>query len=722
MSKFVIFLLFIAIQCGSRMQACTTPFCLPKNYQTYRVIPTNAWELSDELPDEQLANCLLWQEESSKNISILEIDEVVYQWSLTQLKQLTTSRKTKNRFAQWLVTDGKEVRDYLVIAKEVEYVRQEIIDPWYYPYEGDSVSTILTRLEQDVRARLKGSLHSRYLLQLARLLTTTKQYGEIISLWKTETIREYLLRKMISGYAAGAYYADKQYKKALKMFIENGDIDSMIWCFKALNLPYDKLDIIEQLAETPTNFVLVASHLQDYIRKVEKNLEDGYKDCSKEIERIIQLSHRYVQQVPAKQQAMWLYTEAYAYWLKQEANTTLQIISKAEKQSTTPFLRQSIHTLRLLAEACTKNVDKGYDHWLYTASQWMIEQAEAEKKLRLSYERSQGITAEEVYDAINYKRIYNFSYDYHTDMLRKLVLGYVAPKLMVAGDTIRAIQAVDMADYVLLPDKTKERISSHNNAVFAMIDTLNASVVRQFVERIKAPKDTYDTFYNRHGSGCNRDFWNDIVGTMLLRETRYEEAIPWLEKVSHQYIARMNVLPYFKRNPFALEFVNDAGCRQKSVLIPVRKDYKLWFAKEMIRLKQTYPHETDADKRAMMQLRYAVGMRNSVSSCWTLTQYYQGSYFGDSNEAIGDKIIYDSTAKEYSDMYKRVNRHEKILQAVNGNASSLMQEALSGFQDQEKLASVLWAMGQYKTVATQYTNTRFAKQKRGKCDRWKDYI
>mgnify|MGYP006981750274 CR=1 FL=1 len=50
-------------------------------------------------------------------------------------------------------------------------------------------------------------------------------------------------------------------------------------------------------------------------------------------------------------------------------------------------------------------------------------------------------------------------------------------------------------------------------------------------------------------------------------------------------------------------------------------------------------------------------------------------------------------------MYKRVNRHEKILQAVNGNASSLMQEALSGFQDQEKLASVLWAMGQYKTVA-----------------------
>lgn len=321
MSKFVIFLLFIAIQCGSRMQACTTPFCLPKNYQTYRVIPTNAWELSDELPDEQLANRLLWQEESSRNISILEIDEVVYQWSLTQLKQLTTSRKTKNRFAQWLVTDGKEVRDYLVIAKEVEYVRQEIIDPWYYPYEGDSVSTILTRLEQDVRARLKGSLHSRYLLQLARLLTTTKQYGEIISLWKTETIREYLLRKMISGYAAGAYYADKQYKKALKMFIENGDIDSMIWCFKALNLPYDKLDIIEQLAETPTNFVLVASHLQDYIRKVEKNLEDGYKDCSKEIERIIQLSHRYAQQVPAKQQAMWLYTEAYAYWLKQEESS-----------------------------------------------------------------------------------------------------------------------------------------------------------------------------------------------------------------------------------------------------------------------------------------------------------------------------------------------------------------------------------------------------------------
>ena len=106
----------------------------------------------------------------------------------------------------------------------------------------------------------------------------------------------------------------------------------------------------------------------------------------------------------------------------------------------------------------------------------------------------------------------------------------------------------------------------------------------------------------------------------------------------------------------------------------------------------------EPNRRAMMTLRYAIGMKNSFSYCWGLTQYYLGScYFGQS-------------------CYKRDWEEESHTKAVMKRADELIDLACRTATDDVTRAEIQYALCNFNTVAEQYPNTSLAQRVRSGCD------
>ncbi len=147
-----------------------------------------------------------------------------------------------------------------------------------------------------------------------------------------------------------------------------------------------------------------------------------------------------------------------------------------------------------------------------------------------------------------------------------------------------------------------------------------------------------------------------------------------------------------KRDPFAVDCFHSR--------IADNSDYKYNFAREMVSLEQSMKQATDPNRKAQLQIRYAVGIRNSINDAWALTQYYF-SRFGETN----------------MDYWT----HDENWKRANARSETLIKDALAMFTDPERAAQSYSFLGYNKKVVSDYPNTQTAAYIRAHCDNLKDY-
>lgn len=107
----------------------------------------------------------------------------------------------------------------------------------------------------------------------------------------------------------------------------------------------------------------------------------------------------------------------------------------------------------------------------------------------------------------------------------------------------------------------------------------------------------------------NSMYLYDIIGTKLIFEGRYDEAVDWLKRVTPRFEQSRHVSKYFDRDPF--------GYKGRSKNAPL---YKLHFAEKMTDLEKQIKKEKDPNQKADLMLTYANGMQNPVGArAWPLT-------------------------------------------------------------------------------------------------------
>lgn len=699
---------------------CWGPWYLPKGYYMYRVVDNteNESAVFSQFNLNAVSNCREWQRYSSSDIPLTDIYQVVYKMSLEEFEAFHNESwgyGGNNAFLKWLSHGRWDEMNFLLFAKITEDVRGRQNSRWYYPSMRTGAKMSLEEIV-DQALNYRGPLRDRYLLQAVRAMFSLRRYTDCIALWDKEASllpKECIIRQLILPYIAGAEYRMKNYDKAVSYFYEAGDFVSMIAC-SDVNPPASTVEAIERIYQQEPNCSHFPEMLQRLVHTAEPDGEFYWEELDKDLvkdehRQLIRLAVRIAQEGKAHNTAMWYYTAAFIEDLDGHPVEASKLLAKAEQSHGTEFIKESVKVMRIYLDAKLMPYNQGYENLLFKQLQW-LDQKIADNITPKVRERTS-----EYYDLAC-----NISYYYWNDMMRRIILAEVCPRMIVSGKTIRALQLANMADNRLLGlvdcktyhkkthvkgrvewvettssmsefrrDKNR-RSPDYSNYFFEMIDSVGIDKVIAYRNRIERPVDTFDRFLNGHGY-VDMEYINDIVGTQCLRTMRYGDAVTYLGHIGRSFEGHLNTEIYW--DPFSYERRD----------IKDKSDFKYRFAREMCMLEQEMNKTTDPDRKAEAMIRYATGMRNSFDRCWPLTQYYRGtSYFGQVQE-------------------KRDWENEPEAIRAKKRSTELFKTACALLTNRELAAETLYEFNQYRTVAEKYPETEIGQYVCGHCDNLYDY-
>lgn len=708
---------------------------------------------------EKEQNCLLWQRITSLSLPLDDIEKVVYDVKLTDLNDLSTGKLVDNKFAKWLSDSAhSDDLEYIRTAKEIEEIREYMNNPWYYAYDGDDEHTRLAELKRMCHD-YKGKRHaSRYTLQLIRLNFAVGDYKSCIALWenRASTMLQNIVTDMIASYVGGAYSRCGNRDKAIEFFTRSQDIGSLIslkaWDGAESGSSYtdDRVKELEYIFNRFPNSPLLSVKLQEYVRNCEsfvynyekwkdrdfhdpvlvKTYWDGdsliadaepifYDELKRFAQSAIISNH-------CHQKGMWNYALSYLYFLDGDLNKGLSYLNRAEHSESTPFMKESIMALRILMNAKQASNRSGYLSKLYRDLKWLDERMVNEANLNPE-------------DNWQYDNKLNWRVCYWQDVVRKVLLGVVCPKMRQVGNCTLALQLANYASNriyqlapmyeayhcgyddpddkesysVILPFDEYRKIWSgcnyfdYTNQFFEFICDSNADDATKYAQRIANPRSKLDKFLNER-SYVDADYIYDIVGTLYLREMNYEKASEWLAKVSADYQNRTNIAKegYFKLNPFQYQ------CDKKH-FISDSNDFKLKFAQEMARLDKMINSDVEPNRKAEVKIRYAIGLRNSFGKCWYLTTYGYNMGYTTDEDWRNWRWRTSSDREGFKDNSYAQRAYKKV--------DALMDEAIAEFTDSEKAAQAQLEMMNYATLIKKYPQSKAAAYIRSRCDNYYDY-
>ena len=669
-------------------------------------------------------NCLLWQQQSSSTIPLDDIYQVVYKYKLETLEALKSGKfppeARANKMARWLgCRDGKEALNFLILAKNCEWLRSEFISPWYYPSKKDPVKYSLNEVAEMARQKANHyEFGDRYALQAVRAMTTLMQYSDIISFWNSieKDIPEGFLRWMILSYVAGAYVHLDDVEEAKRCYKEANDLVGLLACDLRYQPGMSRVEEMELLYESYPDCPKFRKDLWEVLGRIEPNRdwEDDEQwawrgDDREEIVQLAALCDKVLDGDQPADKAMWAYAATYIAHLRGDDKQADRYLKLAESTVKDRNLADAIKVMRIFIDAQICKYDKAYEQKLFGQLRWMQGMIED----NLDEEIAKGFRFYQLAD--------NYSYYYWNDAMRCVLLGTVCPRLVELGNTTLALQLANYASYTLVKEVNRVEIEfylpedigkygrqatfnlyqyRHSGLVndydycsdFAeMANSFSANALIAYIDVALKPKTEFQRFLNNH-SYIDSDFLNELMGTHCLREMRYADAELYLAKVAPDYFVRTNVYKggYLSRDPFSVE-----RCMWSHGV-----DAKLCFARKMNRLEQDMASTSDPNLKAMLMLDFGIGLRNSFDYCWALTQYRRGctSYYRD-------------------DSWEEAELTQQALK----RAEKTINKALNAFTDDEYAAQAQLRFSNYKTVEERYPETLAAEIVRGHCDKYIDY-
>ena len=713
---FTVISILLGISC-LKMMACGPWYYDPSEYYMFRIsdnyLTGSSYRHEYNYGAEE--NCLLWQQQTSKDIPLSHIHTVVYGKNATSewIENLLYHKRSRwilnvneeeNRFCKWLWKD-EEATEFLLLAKQCEETRDRMASPWYYPSKKDPDKMSLTQIVERADEYDGKRFTDRYLLQIERALFSLHEYDECINRWNEicQKIPDNIIRRLTLRYVAGAYYNIGDVKTAIKLFGEAGDVESVLCCAETtgdgyLNAMYEYTPSSRDLRDAVERIVLSAE--QELWDGYSSELEDGTKE---KLEQVRSLAIRIASEGKVDDPDLWYYTAAFINHLLGRNSDATWLLAKAESSKGSEFIKESVRVLKIYLNALGP-YNSSYESQMLAGVKWL------ENKIveHLDEGRSATISYGMYYTGINQ------SYFYWNDMLRKIVHSGIVPRLLKSNKDALAIAYSNMADnliYNLVGEVDASWSSSqrmtvqeyreegafnsldYSNMTFGLLDSIRVESIIRYVDNLKRPEsDTY-RYLNSKGY-TNEDYFSDIIGTRLIREMRYSEAEEWLAKVSPSFQNQLNTFRegYLSFDPFS----HDLNKMKE------RGDLKYGFAREMASLEKAIANTHNPDRKALLMTRFATGVKNSVGNCWALSFY--GLSSGDYDEEYNKNSLFLRAQR------KGFDRAEKMYAT-----------ALSICRDKEAAAQINLSLGNAKTVAKKYKTTQAAEYVRGHCDTYVDY-
>lgn len=658
---------------------------------------------------ERTENLKLWQSLTSRDIPLEDIEEAVYRDSKEQFRRRVacSGAEKGNLFYTFLRNSGDgELIDFLLTAKELEERRDKMLSPWYYPRDRERTEETgdFDHIINVCRAYRGKRLADRYALQVVRALFASRRYAACVEYADSafaHTADDNLMKRMARRYVAGCWSRLGDTERADAFFAEAGDIWSVSGSDPAGYMA----------ARNPA-----APQLMEYIRC---NASDTVF-----MRRMASVAKGLLKDRRVKSKGDWHFLLAYVSneYERKPAQARTHILRAMRQAFSSTEFRDLARAYKMKLDARTGN-----SQTLLADLKWM--------------EGKAGLLNPDAYE--------------WTRRCRNVIYADWVPQLWSRHDYAKAILLCAYADN-LEPQRYDEwgyghRRGWHSLSVtiddrregsgrtkgidygslsFQMMGSLSSSQLAAAYRKIKGHSPLFA--FLRRKACTDSDYYNELIGTLALREENYRRAERYLSRVSKDYLLEMNVnrCGYLSRDAFTsypTRWYTDsysgetwryecAVANHSSTSAPYAK---LEFARKMRAYGYAMRHGRTSDERGIARLAYAIGRRNSFEECWALTQYWRGEYIGLFSPIL-EYWDEDFAEAEYSFLYdyRKSGRPE----ATEALYKRECDAALAMLVGDEARAKAQYMLGNMKTVVKRYGNTAAARKIKTSCDNWRSWL
>lgn len=644
-------------------------------------------------------NIKLWRMQTGTRLSDEGIERFVYKLPASGL------RAERKACVDGL---GEEAYRLLLLAKQCEEMRREMVDPWYYPSKNDPVIASLESVaERGMRVKAGDKFLSRYVLQSLRALLAIHKDSMAVAVWERmrERMDDDVIRLMAERHAAMAYRRTGRENTAISIYARIGDMKSLNLCIG------DKRQIWDVIYRENPNSPFLADLMQDllmltdnstaYEKEGECTMTTSYgRDLDEMREMALRYARHAVNDNRVKDKAMWYYSAAALLNARGDNASALRYLDRGKRHcSPNSFIGRSMRILRMYIDAKSSPLNPSYMARLTRDMSWLSSLA----RRHISPSLKSKLTPHTVYyhwnddDVISYTpSVFCANKMYWADAINRILAGVVATRLWDDGKEADAILMANMGEFWLLKNVTgrahspnkpnHDGFTDHTNAMTRLTDKCAADVLVTVYRRLMNPKSAMDNLV-RHNGLADKNFWCDLIGTRFILEHRYREAVMWLSRSDASFQKSSTTWPWFDRDPFCMKLSANTGQRHK---VKRKPTYKLDYARRMCQLRRQMRYSRSDDKRGVAMVLYGVGLRNQSDWCWPLSRH-------------GD--LYDM--------------HDELIDYTG--SKTMIDRGLSTIRNKELKAFYLHALARNKEVMDLCPNTKIAKNLRAHCDVWRDY-
>lgn len=526
-----------------------------------------------------------------------------------------------------------EMQEYLRTLVAYLHASQNIDDNnWQYPGKDQlkKRNTALQYLHNRARAYTGTRLKAQYCLMAMRTLMAQADTQGIITYWtKAEsTLPESVYKDMMRNIYAGALLRQGKKKEACDIYAEQGDMISLKWIMRDGR----DLDGIKAEYERDANAPTLVYLVQDFVNNGSMTLRSQYeydwenpsyvRASQNEYRKFIAFAQQVVAEGKTGVPALWQSAAGYLTCNMGDTQQGLEMLDKAMKMKGTQRMLDNARVCRWVASTATADASAKYQNYFLSELKWV---QDVEKKEFDTYCNSQN-------------NFYDFVAGHYTEVMSNMMYDIMPEKAISWGNSNLATAMQGwMAQHELnLREHNNYDLLTHNDYSYA-IDSLTADGMIKYVAFLKQPAQA-SALEKYLIAGINQDmsndYINDRIGTKLIREGRFDEAIPYLEKVSLSYIGKQAISFYMARRNYKLDrwFNNQSVCNGQDFWMceetptQVKSNQKLDFCRDVVKLKKDIASGAASKAQLKYKLASLLYQAGYKGQCWYISRYAQSVY------------------------------------------------------------------------------------------------
>lgn len=508
----------------------------------------------------------------------------------------------------------REAAAYLTLL--YAYVRASAnLNGWDYPTKEEVAhyNKVVADMLAAARAYRGKRFRAQYLLMQMRALFAQKNYKAAADVWARKGARQpaSVFRDLMQNLYAGCLLRTGGKRQAVEIYARQQDFASLKYCVRK----YRNLAGIKSIyAQNPNSATLVYL-VQDFVNNTQETFDlfeanrlpfgcvDG-SDSTKtswleEIDRkaiyrqealdFVAFARQVVSEGKTQVPCLWQTAIGCIHHVLGDTKAADGELRAALAMAGTDRMKANARAIHAVNSVSVNRLDNDYLNWIAQEMEWMQGQSKMERDGR---------------------------YNHYDDVVDRLVFNNLVPALRKAGKDDLALGLI-----------ASQQISLwYVGEYFDALQQLSADQLIAYRKWAKARPDNALEAYARQHAPKDDDYYNDLIGTRLLACARWEEAIPYLEKVGRDFLDSQGIAPYAKKMDFNLDrwIIDQKIDRdEKNSDVTLTTNKKTDFCREMMQEESKYRLMREGlDKRLQAYKLASLYYQASYEGdCWWLTQY-----------------------------------------------------------------------------------------------------